>query len=98
MASVTTHDLPTAAGFLAEEHVRVRDELDQLGVPVEQERERVRSERTELLAMLEREGLLPEGERDPETVVLAMHSALVASITVDDDLRMLVLEDSPALT
>ena len=79
MASVTTHDLPTAAGFLAEEHVRVRDELDQLGVPVEQERERVRSERTELLAMLEREGLLPEGERDPETVVLAMHSALVAS-------------------
>ena len=31
MASVTTHDLPTAAGFLAEEHVRVRDELGQLG-------------------------------------------------------------------
>ena len=30
--------------------------------------------------------------------VNAAHSALVASITVDDDLRMLVLEDSPALT
>ncbi len=28
----------------------------------------------------------------------AAHCALVASITVDDDLRMLVLEDSPALT
>ena len=45
MASVTTHDLPTAAGFLAEEQVRVRDELGQLGLPVEQERARVRAER-----------------------------------------------------
>ena len=27
MASLTTHDLPTAAGFLAGEHVRVREEL-----------------------------------------------------------------------
>lgn len=30
--------------------------------------------------------------------VSTAHDALVASITVDDDLRMLVLEDSPALT
>jgi len=79
MASVTTHDLPTAAGFLAEEHVRVRDELDQLALPVEQERERVRKERDGLLAMLEREGLLAAGQRDPQTVVLALHAALTAS-------------------
>ncbi|MCW2776645.1 MAG: 4-alpha-glucanotransferase, partial [Frankiales bacterium] len=56
LATVTTHDLPTAAGFLAEEHVRVRDELGQLGVPVEQERARARAEREALLAMLEAEG------------------------------------------
>ena len=76
MASVTTHDLPTAAGFLAEEHVRVRDELGQLGVPVEQERARVRAEREALLAMLEREGLLAQTGGD---VPLAMHAALAAS-------------------
>ncbi len=76
MASVTTHDLPTAAGFLAEEQVRVRDELGQLGMPVEQERERVRAERASLLAMLEAEGLLQAAGGD---VPLAMHAALAAS-------------------
>ncbi len=76
LASVTTHDLPTAAGFLAEEHVRVRDELGQLGVPVEQERERVRAEREGLLAMLGAEGLLDAHGGD---AVLAMHAALAAS-------------------
>jgi len=78
MATVTTHDLPTAAGFLAEEHVRVRDELDQLGVPVEQERARTREDRAALLAMLEEQGLLEPGA-PPEEVVLAMHRALAAS-------------------
>jgi 4-alpha-glucanotransferase len=76
LGSVTTHDLPTAAGFLAEEHVRVRDELGQLGVPVEQERDRVRAERQALLTMLESTGLL---DRCGGDVVLAMHAALVAS-------------------
>jgi 4-alpha-glucanotransferase len=76
LASVTTHDLPTAAGFLAEEQVRVRAELDQLGIPVEQEQARVREEREQLLGMLERTGLLDACGGD---VVLAMHAALVAS-------------------
>lgn len=76
LASVTTHDLPTAAGFLAEEHVRVRDELDQLGVPVEEELARARSERAALLRMLEATGLL---ERCDGDAVLAMHAAVAAS-------------------
>jgi 4-alpha-glucanotransferase len=76
LATVTTHDLPTAAGFLAEEHVRVRAELGQLGHSVEEERARVRRERDGLLAMLERSGLLERYGGDP---VLAMHGALVAS-------------------
>ena len=76
LATVTTHDLPTAAGFLAEEHVRVRHELDQLGQPLEQERERTRKERTQLLDMLTRSGLLAAHGGD---VALAMHAALVAS-------------------
>ena len=75
LATVTTHDLPTAAGFLAEEHVRVRAELDQLGMPVEQERERVREEQAQLRSMLEEAGLLEAGGDE----VLAMHDALTAS-------------------
>jgi len=76
LATVTTHDLPTAAGFLAEEQVRVRDELGQLGVPVEQERADVRRQRAALLAVLEQEGLLEQCHGD---VPLAMHAALVAA-------------------
>jgi 4-alpha-glucanotransferase len=75
LATVTTHDLPTVAGFLAEEHVRVRHELGQLGVPLEQEQARTREERAELLAMLERTGLL-DAHGD---VAVAVHAALVAS-------------------
>ncbi|MEX2291522.1 MAG: 4-alpha-glucanotransferase [Mycobacteriales bacterium] len=76
LASVTTHDLPTAAGFLAAEHVRVRDELGQLGVPVEQEQARARAEREALTAMLTATGLLDAHDGD---LVLAMHAALAAS-------------------
>jgi 4-alpha-glucanotransferase len=57
-ASVTTHDLPTAAGFLVGEHVRVRAELAQLGRPVEQEQAHADRERVQLLELLVAEGLL----------------------------------------
>ncbi|MBW3647261.1 MAG: 4-alpha-glucanotransferase, partial [Actinobacteria bacterium] len=76
LATVTTHDLPTAAGFLAEEHVRVRDELGQLGLPVGEERQRVRAERAALLDRLRDSGLL---EAHGGNVVLAMHAMLTAS-------------------
>ena len=78
LASVTTHDLPTAAGLLVEEHVRVRDELALLAVPVEQEREQAQLGRDLLLSMLVDQGLLSVGAPDSE-VVLALHRALVAS-------------------
>ena len=76
LASVTTHDLPTAAGFLVGESARVRDELGLLTVPVAQERARADAERAALLAMLERTGLLAAAGGDP---VLAMHGALAAA-------------------
>jgi 4-alpha-glucanotransferase len=76
LATVTTHDLPTAAGFLAEEQVRVRHELGQLGHSLEEEQRRVREERAALLAMLEETGLLKRYDGD---AALAMHGALVAS-------------------
>ena len=75
LASVTTHDLPTATGFLRGEHVRVRAVLDQLARPVAEEQATADAERAALLALLRREGLLPEGADEEETV-LAMHRAL----------------------
>jgi 4-alpha-glucanotransferase len=76
LATVTTHDLPTAAGFLAEEQVRVRAELGQLGHSVEEELARVRKDRAALLEMLRSTGLL---ERYDDDIVLAMHGALLDS-------------------
>jgi 4-alpha-glucanotransferase len=78
LASVTTHDLPTAAGWLADEHVRVRYELGQLGHSLAEEQARVHRDREMLLSMLRHEGLLEAGA-GPEEVVLALHRALVAS-------------------
>ena len=37
LASVTTHDLPPTAGYLAGDHVRLRDSLGLLTRPVEEE-------------------------------------------------------------
>ena len=76
LASVSTHDLPTVAGWLAEEQVRVRSELGQLGHSRQIEEQRVRKERAALLAMLERTGLLAAHGGD---VLLALHAALAAS-------------------
>ncbi len=76
LASVTTHDLPTAAGFLALEHVKVRAELGLLARPEAEERHAVEQERAGLLDLLERCGLLAEAGGD---AVLAMHLALVRS-------------------
>ena len=76
LATVTTHDLPTAAGFLVQEHVRVRAELGQLSVPVTQERARALAERAALMSMLEQSGLLSHCAGDP---VLAMHAVLAAA-------------------
>ena len=69
VASVSTHDLPTAYGFLADEQVRVRAELGQLDRPVEEERARVRAERERLLAMMRAEGLARPGAPDSELVL-----------------------------
>ena len=69
VASVSTHDLPTAYGFLAEEQVRVRAELGQLDRPVEEEQARVREEKERLLAMMRAEGLAKPGAPDSELVL-----------------------------
>ncbi|MEW5809241.1 MAG: 4-alpha-glucanotransferase [Actinomycetota bacterium] len=74
-ASISTHDLPTAAGFLRGEHVRARADLGLLkDVPAEQAN--ADSERAEWLTLLRSEGLLEDGVSDETAVVLAMHRLL----------------------
>ena len=76
VASVSTHDLPTAYGLLADEQVRVRAELGQLDRPLEQERDRVQQEKDRLLAMMRAEGLAAPGAPDDE-LVLDMYRLLL---------------------
>ena len=76
MASISTHDLPTAAGFLAGEHVRVRDELGLLDQPVEEVAAAFRQERQVLLRTLVGEGVLRSVDAPVGEVVLAMHAYL----------------------
>lgn len=72
MASISTHDLPTVAGWLADEPVRVRAQLGQLTVPVEQERERMAAERENLIRLLRELGY-------DDDVGLALHRMLLTS-------------------
>ncbi|MEX5708883.1 4-alpha-glucanotransferase [Parafrankia sp. FMc6] len=91
MASVTTHDLPTAAGFLEGEHVRVRARLGLLARTDEQERAAWLAERAGLLRLLADEGLVSppagvvaaeEDRLDPElraAAALGLHVLLARS-------------------
>ncbi|WP_018684966.1 4-alpha-glucanotransferase [Actinokineospora enzanensis] len=70
-ASISTHDLPTAPGFLAGEHVRVRTELGLLTDPEREARAAV-EERAAIVKMLADEGLVGE-TATTEEIVLALH-------------------------
>ena len=76
LSSVTTHDLPPTAGYLAGDHVRLRESLGLLTRPVEAELESVQAELVAWMAELRRVGLLADGEDDPETIVLALYRYL----------------------
>jgi 4-alpha-glucanotransferase len=76
LSSVTTHDLPPTAGYLAGDHVRLRESLGLLTRPVETELEAAAAERAAWLAELRGVGLITEGEDDPEQLILALHRYL----------------------
>ncbi len=82
VATISTHDLPTAAGFLRAEHVRVRAELGQLA-DVAGEEAKAAAERAELVGLLRAEGLVGDppggGEPDDAALVVAMHDLLARS-------------------
>ena len=76
VASVSTHDLPTAYGLLADEQVRVRASLGQLDRPEAEELARVSEEKERLLAMMRAEGLAAPGSSDAD-LVLDMYRVLI---------------------
>ena len=72
LSTVTTHDLPPTAGYLAEEHVTLRERLGLLTEPEPIVRAAARREREGLLAMLRERGLLGADPSERQ-VVEAMH-------------------------
>ncbi|WP_156252554.1 4-alpha-glucanotransferase [Pseudactinotalea terrae] len=73
LATVTTHDLPPTAGYLAEEHVDLRNRLGLLTEPVAQVRLEARIQRERMLAAVASRGLLPDDPTERQTVE-ALHS------------------------
>ena len=76
LASVTTHDLPPTTGYLAGDHVTLRHELGLLTRTYDEELAHDRADQQAWLDVLRRDGLLAEGDHDPQRVVLALHRAL----------------------
>ncbi|WP_433045291.1 4-alpha-glucanotransferase [Dactylosporangium sp. CS-033363] len=75
MASISTHDLPTATGFLTGEHIRARAEAGVLTRTVPEEEAAATQDRLALLDLLSAEGLATRESTDAELVV-AMHRLL----------------------
>jgi 4-alpha-glucanotransferase len=81
LATVTTHDLPPTAGYLAGEHVDLRDRLGLLTEPVEVVRAAARKERQQMVDVLATRGLVGEDPSERE-LVEAMHRLVLASPSV----------------
>jgi 4-alpha-glucanotransferase len=84
LASVTVHDLPPTAGYLRDEHVRIRSELGLLTTSAEVEKENAAREREKWTDVLIRHGWLDpysdlDSEEGKEDFVVALHRAAAAS-------------------
>jgi 4-alpha-glucanotransferase len=81
LATVTTHDLPPTAGYLAGEHLRVRHELGLLTRPLEEETAVNDADLAAWRALLVERGLLTSGGGVPDvdTELVALYRLLAAS-------------------
>jgi 4-alpha-glucanotransferase len=73
LATVTTHDLPPTAGYLAGDHVDLRDRLGLLTRPVAEELAVDEAERDSWLNALRERHLLGNADGDVERIVEALH-------------------------
>ncbi|MDD9206573.1 4-alpha-glucanotransferase, partial [Georgenia sp. 10Sc9-8] len=81
LATVNTHDLPPTAGYLAEEHVDLRERLELLTEPVTEVRRQAREERSRMLQRLREHGLVGSDPSEQE-IVEALHSYVVRTPAV----------------
>ena len=78
LASVTVHDLPPTAGYLAGEHVRIRGELGLLTRSAEEELAASNAEIAEWRAICVERGWMPADGSD-EDLLVALHRMVAAS-------------------
>jgi 4-alpha-glucanotransferase len=78
LATVTVHDLPPTAAYLAGEHVSLREGLGLLTGPVEEVRAAAERERADIVRMLVEHGFLSP-DADIDEILLGLHRALLAS-------------------
>ena len=80
MASVVTHDLPPTAGYLANDHVRLRHSLGLLTESLEEEEAAANREQERWMQLLDERGLLgDDGDDDVEAAVLGLYRYLTAT-------------------
>jgi len=77
LATVTTHDLPPTAAYLAGDHVELRERLGLLTRPLAEELAVDAAERDDWLAVLRNRRLLGADDTDPERVIAALHRYVV---------------------
>ncbi|MRJ76768.1 4-alpha-glucanotransferase [Aeromicrobium sp. SMF47] len=75
MASITTHDLPTASGWLNAEHVRLRASLDLLDGPEDEAYAKAADDKAALLDLLRAEQV-PFDEDDTASIVVGLHAVI----------------------
>jgi len=84
LASVTVHDLPPTAGYLRDEHVRIRSELGLLTIPEPEERAHADAERAAWADVLRSHGWLAadvdlQSDAGLEEFAVALHRAVAQS-------------------
>jgi 4-alpha-glucanotransferase len=79
LASVTTHDLPPTAGYLASEHIKLQHELGLLTESLATELGNAEHELSAFIVALRERGFLVAYPATTEDIVEAMHRYLVAT-------------------
>ena len=82
LTTVTVHDLPPSAGYLAGEHVVLREKLGLLSRPVEEEQAEDRAVQDKFLSLLRKRNLLADEPAGVQQTVEALHAFIAQTPSV----------------
>ncbi|WP_434612522.1 4-alpha-glucanotransferase [Arthrobacter sp. A5] len=94
LTSVNTHDLPPTAGYLAGEHVALRESLGLLSRPVELERAADAASQEAVFALLRARGFLPVDEHEADAAGDGARDRPAADAGANDEGRAPVPEEA----